>query len=351
MSLSESRPSSFLSPVQIRSIPKVDLHRHLDCSMRWSTFCELAVQNGLELPSNMQTLREKYLVIAPMVDLGAVIQVFAAAQKVLSSEAILSRLAFEACEDAYNDGVLILELRYAPHFIQEAQPQLSFEKIQAAFVDGIERAQKRWPMAVGLICIIMKTKSVKVAEAVLDFVISEKKTFIGIDLADVETNFDPSSMVSVFRRAQAAGLRLTVHAGETQYAGSAEAVQKCIELLGAERIGHGVQIINDSKVMEYVKAHRIPLEICPWSNYLTQAVRRHEDHPLRQLWDTGILVTLNSDDPGIFDSRLSDDYMLAQVYHHFGIEEFTKANDIAAASSFLPLKNRQKVWPRSIQAF
>ena len=339
---------TLLSPAQIRAIPKVDLHRHLDCSMRWSTLCELAPAFGFELPSNQAARREKFLVTEPMVDLNSVLQKFGAAQKLLASEQILSRLAYEACEDAYNDGVLVLELRYAPNFINDAHPHLTFEKIHVAFVDGIERAKKTWPIAVGLICIIQKTKSVAVAATVIDFAIDHRETFIGVDLADPENDFDPRPMASLFQRAKAEGLHITIHAGETPLLSSPGSVQESIEILGAERIGHGIQIVKDLGLVEFVRFRRIPLEVCPWSNYLTQAFPRLEDHPLRILWNAGVLLTLNSDDPGIFDSRLSDEYEIAQRYHQFGLSEFTRANDVAAAASFIPVQERQKVWPRQI---
>jgi adenosine deaminase len=337
-----------LTPAQIRALPKVDLHRHLDCSMRWSTLCELAPTLGLELPTNQAARREKFLVTSPMIDLNSVLQKFGAAQKLLASAQILSRLAYEACEDAFNDGVLILELRYAPNFINDAHPHLTFDKIQEAFVEGIERAKKKWPIAVGLICIVQKTKSVAIAASVIDFAIAHKGTFVGVDLADPENNFDPRPMASLFQRAKAENLHITIHAGETPLAESPISVQESIDILGAERIGHGVQIIRDLGVLEFVRFRGIPLEVCPWSNYLTQAFPRLEDHPLRILWNSGVLVTLNSDDPGIFDSRLSDEYEIAQHYHQFGLPELTRANDVAAAVSFIPVQERQKVWPRQI---
>lgn len=318
--------------------------------MRWSTLCELAPTLGLEQPPNQAARREKFLVTSPMVDLNSVLQKFGAAQKLLASEQILSRLAYEACEDAYNDGVLILELRYAPNFINDAHPHLTFDKIQKAFVEGIERAKKNWPIAVGLICIIQKTKSVSVAASVIDFAIAHKNTFVGVDLADPEDNFDPRPMASLFQRAKAEGLHITIHAGETPLLSSPSSVQESIEILGAERIGHGVQIVKDLSLVEFVRFRKIPLEICPWSNFLTQAFPRLEDHPLRILWNAGVLITLNSDDPGIFDSRLSDEYEIAQRYHQFGLAEFARTNDVAAAASFISLNERQKVWPRQIRS-
>src|SRR3990167_5521721 len=113
--------SSHLSIQEIRALPKVDLHRHLDCSMRWSTMLEIATTLGLKFPQKATEQQNHFLVTQPMANLEAVLIKFLTTQKLLASEEILERLAFEACEDAFNDGVRILELRYAPTFIRSEE--------------------------------------------------------------------------------------------------------------------------------------------------------------------------------------------------------------------------------------
>lgn len=191
---------SKLTMAQLRSLPKIDLHRHLDCSMRWSTLVELAPQVGIELPPDANACREQFLVTSPMKDLGSVLRKFLAAQKVLASEEILERLAFEACEDAFNDGVLVLELRYAPTFMTEGHPNLTYEKIHRAIHKGITRAKKRWPMAVGLLVTLQRIKPVSEAERVVDFVIAYKHEILGLDLADNEEGFDPKPFAPLFQK-------------------------------------------------------------------------------------------------------------------------------------------------------
>jgi adenosine deaminase len=228
-----------LSIQEIRALPKVDLHRHLDCSMRWSTLLEVATTLGLSFPKDPTAQRQHFLVTEPMVNLEAVLNKFLIAQKVLASEEILERLAFEACEDAFNDGVRVLELRYAPTFISQGHSALSFEKIHQAFLRGINRAQARWPMAVGLICILQRTLALPVASRVTDFVIENKNTFLGLDLADNEDGFEPLPFAPIFAKAQKHGLRITIHSGETPGPKAGDRIRQCVELLGAERIGHG----------------------------------------------------------------------------------------------------------------
>lgn len=327
----------------IRDILKVDLHRHLDCSVRWSTILELAPQVGIPLEPTSQEQKEQFLITGPMKDLGSVLQKFLNTQKVLASEEILTRIAFEACEDAFNDGVRLLELRYAPTFIADGHHELDFEKIHTSLLKGVNLARKRFPMAVGLICIVQRTKSFAVAEAVVDFAIDHKDSFVALDLADNEEGFDPKGFAPLFQKAKRAGLHITVHSGETPQPQSALWVKDSIEILGAERIGHGIQIIQNPAVAELVQKQQIPLEVCPISNFLTQAFPTYEAHPIRQLMSMGVAVTINSDDPGVFATALSDDYEVLHRVHHFTKEDFKKCNQVAFEASFLPASEKNRV--------
>jgi len=344
------KSSDFLFAQQFRDLPKVDLHRHLDCSMRWSTFCELAPALKLPWPTSAAEQRRNYLITQPMRDLDSVLKKFLSNQKVLASEEILTRLAYEACEDAVNEGIQILELRYAPTFIADGHSALNFEKIHHAFLKGLEMARKKYSLAVGLICIIQRNKPVKEAEMVCDFAIDHKDSFLALDLADNEEAFDIKPFSSFFQKAKKAGLRITVHSGEAPHPQAPQWVIDSIDYLGAERIGHGVQVIHSEKAMEKLRREKIPLEICPVSNWLTQAFPTFEDHPVRKLWQADVDITFNSDDPGIFATTLNDDYEILHHVHGFSKAEFEKANDIAAHHSFLPHALKEKHWPRPLKS-
>jgi adenosine deaminase len=327
----------------LRDLLKVDLHRHLDCSVRWSTLLELAPQVGINLPSEPQAQKDLFLVTSPMRDLDSVLKKFLNAQKVLASEEILTRIAYEACEDAFNDGVRLLELRYAPTFIADGHSHLAYEKIHLALLKGLGMARKKWPLAVGLICILQRIKPLKEAAVVTDFAIDHKDTFIALDLADNEEGFDPKLFAPLFHKAKKAGLHITVHSGEAPQKESAQWVRDSIDILGAERIGHGVQIIHDPEVLQYVRDKKIPLEVCPISNWLTQAFPTYESHPIRRLMEAGIQVTINSDDPGVFATALSDDYEVLHRVHGFTAEDFAAANRIAYNASFLSESEKKRI--------
>lgn len=337
-------PPHPLSPQQIRLLPKIDLHRHLDCSMRWSTLLEIATTLKLDFPRSPELQQKHFLVTDPMVNLVSVLNKFSIAQKVLASEEILQRLAFEVCEDAFNDGVRILELRYAPTFITDGHTHLTFEKIHQAFLKGLSQAKKQMPLAVGLICILQRILSPEKVDRVTQFAIENKNTFLALDLADNEEGFEPKLFAPYFLAGRKAGLRTVIHSGEVPNPKASQWIRDSIEILGAERIGHGVQAIHDPKIMALLISKNIPLEICPYSNFLTQAFTTFENHPLKKLYDLNVPVTLNSDDPGMFASTLSDDYYLAHRYQNFNLADLQKCNATSYRHSFISEQEKEAAW-------
>lgn len=332
----------------VRQLPKVELHRHLELALRRSTLRELAPTVGLSVATEKE-FSDRFLILQPMKDLGAVLDKFLDTQKLLNSVEVLERIAFEACEDAYLlDGVRILELRYSPTFICMNHPHLSFEKVQSAILRGVERAEREFPIAVGLICIIQRILPLKEAEYVTDFAIENRATFVGLDLADNEVGFDSRPFAPSFLRAKKAGLKITIHAGEAQGPGAPQTVMDAIEYLGADRIGHGVQIAKDAAAMAFVKDRKVPLELCLTSNVLTQAIASANQHPFRKLTDFGVITTINTDDPTIFNTDLNHECELHQTELGMSVEQIALSFDRAASVSFIPLEKRQKVWPKSL---
>lgn len=319
-------------------IPKIELHRHLDCSIRPSTLRELLTELGEPVPADPQRFAEMYLVKEPMRDLESVLRKFLAAQKALSSKASLTRITEECIRDAHADGIEVLELRFAPTFIQDGHPALDFEAIHHAIAAGVDRCRDL-TIKVGLIYIAQRTKPVAVADKVLSFAIeahqSRPELVVGVDLADNEAGFDPAPFAPHFMRAKKAGLGITIHAGEAAISEAAANVLTAIEKLGAERIGHGIQIVHNAEVLKRVTHEGVLLEICPTSNVLTNSVATLKDHPIRRLIDAGVKVCVNTDDPGVFDYDLTHEYRALAESHGFTEAEFSVMNAWARAASFV----------------
>jgi adenosine deaminase len=333
--------------MSVDKLVKAELHRHLELCLRPDTIWELAPQFGIQLKSQKE-FQDRFMILEPMKDLGTVLNKFLDTQKLLATPEILERITFEACEDAYKlEGIRILELRYAPTFVEMGH-KMSFEEIHSAIVRGMKKAEEAYPMAVGLVCIIQRILPVETAEKVVTFALKHKDSFVGLDLADNEEGFDSKPFAQLFRKAREGGLGITIHSGEAPHPKSPKWVMDAIEVLGAERIGHGVQIYRDEAVMKSVKERGVVLELCPTSNMLTNAIPDLKDHPLKKLFDYGIAVTINTDDPGIFNTNLNREYRIAHQVLGMSFEDLDKCSQTAAERSFIPLAKRKKVWPHPL---
>lgn len=328
------------------SLPKVELHRHLELSLRKSTIIELAETHGFDL-SAPEAFNHHFVISEPMDSLATVLHKFLDTQKLLSSPEILERITYEACEDAFKEGIKLLELRYSPTFIQ-LNHDLSFDQIHQAIFKGCQRAEKDFYLAVGLICIIQRILGADMAEKVTDFAIAHKESFIGLDLADNEVGFEATPYAPCFQKARKEGLGITVHAGEVLEPGSENNVLISIEKLGATRIGHGIQVIRNEKIIKEVIKNNVVLEVCPKSNWLTSVVSSYTEHPINRLREKGVKVTVNSDDPGIFRSHLFIEYEILEKHLNWTKQDFIESNTIAAQASFIPLEKKKQIWPENI---
>lgn len=190
-----------------QKVPKIELHRHLEGSIRFSTLHELAEDlqgKGEEEAKAMS------LVTSPSSGLAAVLESFWRGQKIMNTPENIERITFEACEDAALDGITILELRYQPSFIQIDHPHLSFNVIHKAILSGVKRAEEKYPkLCVGLIGIIGRNLPIEVAQETTEFILENKDTFIGADLANVELGNDCKNFAIYFKKLKDAGLKIT----------------------------------------------------------------------------------------------------------------------------------------------
>jgi adenosine deaminase len=323
-----------------RSFKKTELHRHLEGAVRLQTILDVAFEAGVKLPSGVldaATLAHHACVLAPVKDLATMLGKMGIMQSVLATSQILERVAFEACEDAYNDGIFLLELRYSPGFIKIGHPGLTFDVIHEAIVTGVKRAEKKYigKLSVGLIGIITREQPLSEARDTTEFIITNRDTFVGLDLAGDEAGFDCKNFETFFTRAKSMSLGITVHAGEARTHYSAQSVRDSIERLQASRIGHGIQIIHDAEILDFVIKNDVTLEVCPTSNVYTGAVDSLKAHPIRKLLESGVSLTLNSDDPTFFGIDLTHEYEILTRHLNFGEKEFNLMNATALKKTFI----------------
>lgn len=319
---------------------KTDIHCHLEACFRHQTLIDIGNRVGLRVPTDPETFRRDYLVADPEDSLEAMIAGFARVQALWYDPPAIRQLTREAVEDAAAQEVRLLELRYAPDFIQNGRPELTFDMIHSAILEGIADANA--DIAVGLIGIIRRTLPFNEAESVADFVISNADTFVGIDLADQEIDFPGRLFATLFERAKTAGLGVTVHAGEIGVEESRLNVREAIEVMGADRIGHGLHIIHDPELIELVVDRQIPLELCPTSNVLTGSIDAIESHPFKALMDQGVRTTINTDDPALFAIDWNSEYQVAKEKLGLSESEINQCLQTAVEASFVPQETLKK---------
>jgi adenosine deaminase len=324
--------------MEYRSIKKVELHRHLDGSVRFETIVDLARQKNIDLGIDLndrEKLFNKAKVLMPMSGLDEVLDSFWITQKVMCDEQSIERIAFENVEDAFHDGIELIELRFAPTFIREGK-KISYDLIIESVIKGVKRGIKKYPIKVGLIHIVPRALSLKESEDATTEILKFKQgigknLIVGFDLADGEDFNLIETFKPVLERARSAGLGVTVHSGENT---SSKHVRKTIEYLGAQRIGHGIKVMEDPDVMELALRHNIHFEVCPTSNWLTRCVNTIESHPIKKMLDYGLSVSLNSDDPHIMNIDLTHEYEVAHRFLGMNETDFIKMNMNARSASF-----------------
>lgn len=327
----------------LRALPKVELHCHLELTARPALLKELLAAKGRSV-SEAEFCRD-YLITEPVGDLPTLLNIFLGHRDLLDSAEVVERMTYECCEDMFRNGVRLLELRYAPSFLCDAHDGLKPDAMHAAILKGVERAEQDFPMAVGLICLLQRIKTVEENRYWLDFAVEKKADFLAMDLADNELAVGPAPFISLFEKAKSEGFAVTIHAGEAEGPQAARNIRDSIELLHADRIGHGVRILEDPSVLDFVRERGTVLELCPTSNWLSGVCATKESHPFRTIMEAGIRTTLNTDDPGIMNIDLLDEYRLLRDGMGFTEPEFVQINQWARDASFIPEARKADVWP------
>jgi len=321
-------------------LPKTELHCHLEGAIRTATIIDIAREYGLALPAyDVAGLDPRVKVRDQLQDLEAVLAAFAIARQSIASAAVVERIAGELFEDAAQQNIKLLEVRFSPDWAFSGHG-VNWDDALAGMLRAKRRATAAFGMAIGLIAITSRGLGAASCEKTVDWAIRRRDHVHGVDLADGETEHPIQDFVAPMLRAKAAGLRVTVHSGEDT---PAAAVVETIRALSPDRIGHGTHIIDDPAAVALVKQRGVTLEMNPWSNYLTSSVRRIEDHPLKRLFDQGVRVTINSDDPEVLDTNLNNEYRIAHEILGLSLGDIAVCNRYAAEASFIPAAEKQAV--------
>lgn len=313
----------------IRQMPKVELHVHLEGSIRPSTLLALAERNGVDLPAHdLAGLREFYR----FTDFDHFIQVYATISSCLQTVRDFALIAYEFGADLARQNIRYAEATFTPH-PNVSRTGLSFEEILAGLNEGRARAQADFGVEFGWVLDISRNNVDSRHQVAAWATGAMAGGVVGFGLGGPELGFPPEWFADAYTVAREAGLHSVPHAGEVV---GPESVWGALQALQAERIGHGVRCVEDPALVEYLRQRQTPLEICPTSNLCLGVYPSYEAHPIRHLWEQGLYVTVNSDDPPMFNTDLVREYQILADHLGFGAADLERLSLNALRASFLP---------------
>ncbi|MFV0558817.1 MAG: adenosine deaminase [Enterococcus sp.] len=308
---------------QVKDYPKIELHCHLDGSIRVATLKQMATKLG-------RPTKELDKVVAPEKcrDLNQYLESFSYVLPLLQNKENLQLAAYDVMSQAAEENVCYIEIRFAPLLHQENG--LSVPEILEAVLAGIKQAQAEFDIVGNLLICGMRHHEESANLALVDQVVGVDEKIVGFDFAGDEAQFPNSAIASTVKKAKAAGLQITLHSGEC---GCAHNVVEAIQL-GATRIGHGVAAKDDSAVMEFCREHDTLLEMCPTSNLQTNAIASWSEYPLRRFLDAGIKCCINTDNRTVSATNLTNEYQLLMEHCQLTLAEMQQLNQNAVDGSF-----------------
>ena len=324
-------------------IPKTEIHCHLEGAIRTQTIIDIAHEYNLKLPAyEVDELDKHVKVHTQLRDLEAVLAAFGIFQNSITSPAVVERIAWELFEDCAKQNIKLFEVRFSPDWAFRGHG-LDWDACLDGLLRAKERAESQFDMAIGFIAITSRGLGAESCVKTVDWAIRHRKYIQAVDLADGELLYPMSDFVKPVLKAKEAGLKVTIHSGEDT---PASAVWDTIQTFQPDRIGHGIHSIEDMKVVELIKERNITLEVNPWSNYLTNSVRTIEEHPLKKLFDLGVRVTINSDDPEVLETNVNNEYRIAHEILGMSMADIAACNRFAFDSSFIEESVKQRIWDK-----
>ncbi len=331
----------------IRRAPKVLLHDHLDGGLRAETIVDLARDIGYDrLPANEpDALRTWFAEASDSGSLERYLETFEHTVGVLQTEEALTRVAYECAEDQARDGVVYAEIRYAPE--QHTTRGLTLEQVVEAVLKGFADAGRDYGIRVGTLLTAMRhaARSMEIAELSVRY---RDSGVVGFDIAGAEAGYPPTRHLDAFEYLQRENAHFTIHAGE---AFGLPSIWQAIQWCGADRLGHGVRIVDDiterdsetpqlGRLAAYVRDKRIPLEMCPSSNVQTGAAKSIAEHPIGLLRQLNFRVTVNTDNRLMSRTSLSEEFAHLVDAFGYGWDDLQWFTVNAMKSAFIGFEER-----------
>ena len=336
-------PSSVLQDVY-QSLPKVELHRHLEGSLRLETMQDVACAHGITPPVDITRLSSLVQVQdGEPYTFANFLEKFKTLRLFYRSPEVIHRITREAVEDAAKDNIRYLELRFTPFALSRAEG-FPLGDVIDWICESASQAAREFHLIVRLIASVNRHESPDLAEQIAWLAADRMdKGLVALDLAGNEAEFPAEPFVSIFQEAKRAGLHITIHAGEW---GGAANVRQAIEKFDAERIGHGVRVMEDSTVVAVADERGTTFEVCITSNHQSGVVPSLGEHPLPRMLAAGLNATINTDDPSVSRITLGGEYHLAGESLGLRMDVLKQRILAAARAAFLPEAERSELVSR-----
>lgn len=285
----------------------VDLHLHLDGALSANAIIKIAKKEGTILPTYTAKELQKYLIVPKKChSLNEYLTCFDLPNLVLQTEYGLTTATLDLLKRLSKQGIIYSEIRMAPQL--STAKGLSIDNVVKIIIKALKRGEELYKIKSNLILCLMRGNNTKEAN-IKTVNIARKylnKGVVAIDLAGAESLFPNEMYIDEFKLAKKLNIPFTIHSGEASGAMSV----KCAINMGANRIGHGIHIVEDDALVDLIAKHKIPLEICPTSNIDTKAVSSIDELPIKYLLNKGVIVTINTDDPTVSCTTLKKEYIL-----------------------------------------
>lgn len=325
---------------QLKQWPKIELHRHMEGSLRLETIAEIAREHQLDLPGHdLEALRPLVQVTEAPYTHRRFLSKFTILRHFYQSRQVIERVAYETVADAALDNVRYLELRFTPLALAKTRG-FPLEQVTRWTIESIRQAEADHDIQVNLIISINRHEPVELGAKMANLALLFKDEISGLDLTGDEAAVPPQPFSGIFQQAQQAGLWITAHAGEWE---GPQSIRDALEYLGATRIGHGVRSAEDADLVEELRERQIALEVCPTSNIQSGVFANPQDHPLRHLLKKGVPVSINTDDPGVSNITLTDEYAFAVRELGLSASDLKQTILGAARAAFLPEPSRDRL--------
>ncbi|PVZ69015.1 adenosine deaminase [Pelagibaculum spongiae] len=319
-------------------LPKIDLHCHIDGSIRPQTIIDLAQQQNISLPTdNPQQIKSHLIAPETCTNLDEYLQRFALPVAVMQTAEAIERITFEVFEDAAQENVKYLEVRFGP--LLHLEQGLNLDQIIGSVVKGMKRAEQQYDIHGGIILSLLrhmpKDRINEVIDAGAQYL---NKGVVAFDLAGSELAGFCYEFIPYAQYALEKGFKVTIHAGEQ---GVGQNVFDAIQLLGAERVGHGIHITGHAKAYQLVKQNHVGLEACPSSNMQTKAVTDLANHPLKHFYLDHLPVTINTDNRTVSNTTMTEEVTKVMQQFELSREDYFKIYRNSVESAFTSKEVKQ----------